>query len=133
MEPVSAITTALTITKTAGEITKKLYDFAKSIKDRDAKQHVDEILDQLRELKQSAADLEQENRELREKLRFKSDEYVFRTPFWYGKNNPDRALCPKCFAGNIAAPMDDRGMGVSSDYRCCLVCNNGIDVASRRI
>ena len=35
-----------TIAKTAGEISKKLYEVGKSLKDRDAKQRVDEILDQ---------------------------------------------------------------------------------------
>lgn len=48
MEPVTTVTTAWTIAKTAGEISKKLYELGKSIKDREAKQHVDEILDQLR-------------------------------------------------------------------------------------
>jgi len=36
--------------KTAGEITKKLFEFGKSVRDREAKQQVDEILDHLREL-----------------------------------------------------------------------------------
>jgi hypothetical protein len=132
MEPVSAITTAWTITKTAGEISKKLYEFAKSLKDRDAKQQIDEILDQLRELKQSGAQLEDENRNLREQLRFKSDDYIFRSPFWYEKNHPEQALCPKCFASKIAAPMDEQGRGVNRDYRPCLVCNNAVEVVGRR-
>jgi hypothetical protein len=132
MEPVSTVTTAWTIAKTAGEITKKLYEFAKSVKDRDAKQQIDEILDRLRELKQSAAELEDENRELVEKLRFNSNDYVFRTPFWYENAQPDRALCPKCFANKIAAPMDEPGFGCGDSYRLCLVCNNGVEVAGRR-
>jgi len=49
------------------------------------KQQVDEILEKVRELKQSASELEDENRDLREKLRFKSDEYTFHTPFCYHK------------------------------------------------
>lgn len=44
----------------------------------------------MRELKQSASNLEDENRELREKLRFKSDAYEFRNPFWSDKANADR-------------------------------------------
>lgn len=63
------------------------------------------VLDKVRELKQSASELEDENRDLREKLRFKSDEYEFRDPYWYHKAHPKRALCPKCFAKEIAAPM----------------------------
>jgi hypothetical protein len=132
MEPVSAITTAWTITKTAGEISKKLYEFAKSLKDRDAKQQIDEILDQLRELKQSGAKLEDENRNLREKLRFKSNEYEFRLPFWYEKTHPERALCPKYFAKNVVGPMDEPGRGVIRSHRMCLVCNDSVEVEGRR-
>jgi hypothetical protein len=125
MEPVATVTAAWTIAKTAGEISKKLYEFGKSLKDRDAKHQVDEILDKLRELKQSASELEDENRELRGKLRFKSDAYEFRRPLWYDKAHADRPLCPKCFAQNVPAPM---GAPVSDDnpYCICLVCGNSI-------
>jgi hypothetical protein len=105
MDPVST----WTIAKTAGEIGKKLYELGKSLKDREAKHQVDEIVDKLRELKQSASELEDENRDLREKLRFKSDAYEFRTPFWYDKAHPGRPLCAQCFAKNIAAPMGEPG------------------------
>jgi predicted nuclease with TOPRIM domain len=123
MEPVTTVTTVWTIVKTAGEISKKLYEFQKTLKDRDAKQHVDEILDKVRELKQSASELEDENCELKEKLRFKSDEYQFRTPFWYPKSNPNRPLCVKCFVKNIEAPMSEPREG-SVLYRRCLVCDH---------
>jgi hypothetical protein len=128
MEPVTTITTAWTLAKTAGEISKKLFEFQKGLKDRDAKQHVDEILDKLRELKHSASVLEDENRELREKLRFKSDDYEFRHPFWYEKEKPQQALCPRCFPKNIAAPMGEPGQDCSSEYRRCLVCKDIIQV-----
>jgi hypothetical protein len=133
MEPIT-VTTTWTIAKTAGEITKKLFELGKSFKDRDAKQQIDEILDELRALKQSASELEDENRELREKLRFKSDDYEFRTPFWYDKAHSDQPLCPKCFANKIAAPMGEPGQGCSVDYRRCLACENCIEVShpSRR-
>ena len=131
MEPVTTVTTALSIAKTAGEISKKLYDFAKSLKDREAKQQVDEILDKLRELKQSASKLEDENRALREKLRFKSDDYQFRSPFWYSKAHPDQPLCPKCFANEIAAPMGEPGQECNERYRRCLVCENTLEVGHR--
>ncbi len=131
MEPVNAVTTAWTIAKTTGEISRKLYEFAKSLKDRDAKQRVDEILDRLRDLKQSASELEDENRDLREKLRFNSDNYEFRRPFWYDKANPNRPLCPKCFANKVIAPMDEPGYGVSRDYRLCLACSNPVEVKGR--
>src|SRR5947209_167884 len=42
--------TAWSITKAAGEIGQRLYDFGKELKDRDLKQTVDEILDQVRQL-----------------------------------------------------------------------------------
>jgi len=50
MEPISTVTSAWTIAKNAGELTKKLYELGKSIKDREIKQQLDEITDQLREL-----------------------------------------------------------------------------------
>jgi hypothetical protein len=125
MEPVTTVTTAWTIAKTAGEVSKKLYEFGKSLKDREEKQRVEEILDQLRELKQSASELEDQNRELREKLRFKSDAYEFRSPFWYEKTNPEQPLCPKCFAVKIAAPMGEP-RGLPNTHRWCLVCNSQI-------
>ena len=128
MEPLTTVTTAWTIAKTAGDISKKLYEFGKGLKDRDAKQHVDEIVDNLRALKQRASELEDENRELREKLRFKSDEYQFRLPFWYHKTQqPDQALCPKCFSQNIAAPMGKQPQGF--DNRRCLVCGHLVTVS----
>jgi hypothetical protein len=130
MEPVTTVTTAWTIAKTAGEISKKLYEFGKGLKDRDLKQQVDEILDQVRELKQSASELEDENRALREKLRFKTDEYEFRQPFWYAKGLPDRPLCPKCFARNIPSPMGTQYQGEYDAHfsRQCLVCKDVFSV-----
>jgi hypothetical protein len=131
MGPVTTVTTAWTIAKTAGELTKKLYEFGKSLKDREAKQQTDEILDKLRESKQSASELEDENRDLREKLRFKSDDFEFQSPFWYEKAHPERPLCPECFAKQTLAPMDEPGRGCNADYRRCLVCEKPIEVARR--
>jgi hypothetical protein len=122
------VATAWTIAKTAGEISKKLYQFGQSLKDSDAKRRVDEILDKLRELKQSASELEDENRELREKLRFKGDAYAFYTPFYYDKAHPNRPLCPKCFANNTASPMGEPGQGCTLGSRQCLACGHIIDV-----
>jgi hypothetical protein len=129
MEPVTTVATAWTIAKTAGEISKKLYEFGKGLKDREMKQQLDEITDTVRELKQSASQLEDENRDLREKLRFKSDEYEFRNPYWYHKANPAQPLCPKCFASSIAAAMSEvrRRQGMTPS-RKCLVCDNNIEV-----
>jgi hypothetical protein len=130
MEPISTITGAWSIAKTAGEISKKLYELGKGLKDREEKQRVDEILDSVRDLKQIAAELEDENRELREQLRFSSDNYEFRTPFYYENSHPERPLCPKCFAKRIAAPMGEPGQSCTSDYRRCLVCSECVQVNS---
>jgi hypothetical protein len=124
MEPVTTVTTAWTIAKTAGEVSNKLYDFMKSLKDHESKQRVDEIIDRLRELKKSASELEDENRELREKLRFKSDEYEFRTPFYYHKASPEQPLCAKCYATSKAAPMSQPYRAADGLYCRCLVCDN---------
>ncbi len=122
MEP-ATVTTAWSIAKTAGEIIRKLFEYEKSLEDHDSKQQIDEMLDKLRELKQSASELEDENHaELREKLRFKSDDYEFRTPFWYEKAHPDRPLCTKCFAKEITGYMGNPGHECRSNYRRCLVC-----------
>jgi hypothetical protein len=126
MEPVTTVTTAWTIAKTAGEISKKLYEFGKGLKEREAKQQVDDILDKVRELKQSASELEDENRDLKEKLRFKSDDFEFKTPFWFEKKHPDRALCPKCFSKQIVAPVSAPFESGTSIYRHCLSCDTNI-------
>src|SRR5262249_31529326 len=68
---VSFGTTAWTIANTAGELSKKLYELGTFIQDREVKQQMDEILDRV--LEQSASELEDENRELRENLRIKGD------------------------------------------------------------
>ena len=128
MEPVTTVTSAWTIAKTAGEISKKLYELGRTIKDRDAKRQVDEITDELRELKHKASLLEDQNRDLREKLRFKSDDYEFRNPFWYAKAQLQQALCPKCFAKGVPAPMAEQGQDCDPEYRRCLVCGEIIRV-----
>lgn len=116
--------TGWTLVKTIADATKNLYEVAKGLKDHETKQKVDDVLDKLRELKQSASELEEENRELREKLRFKSDEYEFRNPFWYKRTQPHDPLCAKCFAADVVAPMTkpfEEGR-----YRQCLVCRTNV-------
>ena len=132
MEPVTTVTTAWTIAKTVGEISKKLYEFGKSLKDRDARHELDQILDHVRGLKQSASELEDENRELREKLRFNSDEFEFKNPLWLDKKHPDRALCPKCFSKQIIAPVAEPYDNGVAQYRQCLSCGTAIEVGQTR-
>ena len=105
MEPVTTVTAVLTLGRTAADVYNRLYEYGKGLKDRDAKQQVEQM------------------------LRFKSDDYEFHTPFWYAKNNPQQALCPKCFAGHVPAPMGEHGQDCNEDYRKCLVCGNYIEVA----
>ena len=96
------------------------------LKDYETKHKLDEVLDELRDLKQQASDLEDENRELRESIRFKSDDFEFKNPFYFEKKHPDRALCPKCskhIIAPVAAPYDN-GQGV---WRKCLSCETTIE------
>ena len=119
--------TGWTVVKNIADATKKLYEVAKGLKDYETKQKLDEVLDELRDLKQQASDLEDENRELRESLRFKSDDFEFKNPFYFEKKHPDRALCPKCFSKHIIAPVAapyDNGHGV---WRECLSCETTIE------
>lgn len=119
---------AWTIAKTAADLSTRLFKFRKELKSSEEKHQVDEILDTVSDLKHSASLLEDENRNLKEKLRFQSDEYVFRTPFRYHKDRPSVPLCVKCFAKDIEAPMGEPGMGCTLDYRRCLVCENLVRV-----
>ncbi len=125
-------TKAWAIAKTAADVTKKLFTFGKNLKDRDEKNQVDEMLEALRDLQQSAWELEQENRELREQLRFKSDDYVFRTPFRYHKDRPDEPLCMKCFAKGVVAQMGEQGFTCTAGNRRCLVCGHPEQVSQIR-
>ena|SRR5215469_17577666 len=122
MEPISIVTGVIGI----GD---RVYKLAKNVKDHEIKHQLDEIGDELRDLKQSASKLEDENRELREKLRFKSEAYEFRNPFWYDKAHPDRPLCPKCHAKQIDGPVGELD---DPQYRSCLVCGEAIRVDNRQ-
>lgn len=131
MEPITAITTALGLAKSAGEITDKLNKLYRNVKDRETKEQIATLIDQMHVLKQSAYALEDENRSLREQLRFKGDDYEFSTPFYYEKAQlmPRQALCPKCFSEGKASPMGERGQACSSNYRKCLVCGHPVQVS----
>ena len=118
----------LSIVNTIAEATRTLYQVAKGLKDLEVRQQLDNVLEKLGELRQRASELEDENRNLRDRLRFKSDEYEFRNPFWFHKTKPEEPLCPKCFAKGTAAPMAasyDNSLGV---WRKCLVCDATVEV-----
>jgi hypothetical protein len=129
MEPITTVTAALSLTKSATDLSKRLYEFGKSIKDREQKHQVEEMTDALTEFKRSASLLEDENRELREKLRFKSDDYVFQTPFYYRKDHPDEPLCAKCFADDVEGHMGEVPSGFH--HRTCLVCGTSVNVGQQ--
>ncbi len=116
------------IAKTVGELITKAVSFRKHLKNSEEKRKVDEVLDTLRDLKQSASELEDQNRELREKLRFKSDDYEFRNPFYYHKDRSERPLCAKCFANHTEGPMGEQGRGCIESCRACLVCGKTTSV-----
>jgi hypothetical protein len=122
--------TGWTLVKGVAEATNKLYEIAKGLKDREAKQRIDEVLDELREFKKQTAELEDQNRDLREKLRFKGGDFDFKSPFWYEKAHPERALCPKCFAKQIVVPVGEQHQEESGyTYRRCLHCETNVEVA----
>ena len=126
--PIDPIT-GWSLVKTIADATKNLYEVAKGLKDHETKQKVDEILDRLRDLKQQASELEDENHELRKKLRFRGDEFHFTNPFWFRTGDVAQAFCPKCFAKEIAAPMTKSFTTNGTMYRRCLVCG---DVVSEK-
>jgi hypothetical protein len=129
VDPFSVVTGTFSLVKAAREISDQLHDLTKRVKDRETKQEIEHVLDKVSDLKHSAARLEDENRDLLEKLRFKSDDYKFETPFWYPKDNPELAFCPKCFAQQTLGPMGAPGQGCNDAYRRCLVCYNMVQVA----
>jgi len=105
---------------------RTIYDIAQSTSRLEEKPQLMEVYDVLMNLKREAAELEDRNRDLNEKLRFKSDEFEFRTPFYYDRGHPEQALCAKCFVEHQrASPMSEpyEAHGV---YRRCLVCNNAV-------
>ena len=123
MEPA----TTLTLAAKAADLGKKLYEVAKILKDREAQQKLDEVIDTVRELKQQASELEDENRGLREELRFKSADFEFRNPYWYEKDKPGQPLCAKCFAKKMIGPMSNSYRTDTGVYRECLVCGAYVD------
>jgi hypothetical protein len=114
--------------QTISSLGKTLYDIAHGVQNPEAKHRLMDLYDALMSLKRQASDLEDEVRGLREQLRFKSEDFAFRSPFYYEKAHPDRPVCPKCFVANQqVAPMGEpyRATGI---WRRCLVCGNTIEV-----
>jgi hypothetical protein len=110
---------------------KTVYDIAQGVSKHETKKQLNDVYDTLMNLKQQEAALEDENRELREELRFKGEGFEFKSPFWYHRTTPNRPLCPKCFSKDISAPMGEPGQGCNIDYRRCLVCGEFLQVNFR--
>jgi hypothetical protein len=96
----------------------------KTIGNKEAERKLEAVYDTLWGLKTTAGQLDDENRKLRKELRFKSNDFEFRHPFWFEKGNDQVALCPKCFADHNAAQMSKpMGSVENGMYRKCLVCS----------
>lgn len=132
-------TTGVGLFATIAEAAKKIGDILRAVKDHETKEKLNEVYDTLTSLKQNAANLEDQNRELKERLRFKSEDFEFRRPFYYDKKYPERPLCPRCFVDKEhAAPMGEpspakpREVEIYSTtgmYRQCLVCGHPVRVS----
>ena len=106
---------------------KAIYEIAQGTSQLETRQRLMEVYDSLMNLKREASELEDRNHDLKEKLRFKSDEFEFKNPFWFDTKHPDRALCPKCFSKQILAPVAapyDNDLG---RWRRCLSCDTAIE------
>jgi hypothetical protein len=104
---------------------KTIYEIAQGASKVEEKQRLMGVYDMLMNLKRDAADLEDQIRDLSIKLRFKSDDFEFKNPFWYEKSHPDRPLCAKCFAGETIGPMGEEeriGSSGARYTRMCLAC-----------
>lgn len=119
--------TSLTLFNAIATAGKTLYDIAQSTSKLETKQQLMGVYDALMNLKRQAADLEDENHELKAKLRFKGDEFEFKNPFWYGKGIPTDPLCAKCFYKEIIAPMGEL-YAATGVWRACLVCENRVEI-----
>lgn len=116
------------LAKNAGDAYAKVAALLDLVKDREHKRQLDAILDELSALKRGIHAADDEIRGLRERLRFKSEEYVWRNPFHYHKAHPDQPLCAKCFVQGIEGRMGAPGQGCNEDYRCCLVCGSTVEI-----
>jgi hypothetical protein len=127
MDPV----TGLGLFNSIAGAARSIAGIATAATNHETKVQLNEVYDTLIGLKQAAADLEGENRALKEQLRFKSDDFEFRTPFYYEKAKPTQPLCAPCFAKQIIAPMGEVERMGSYDGRRCVVCHNGVALSER--
>ena len=110
---------------------KTIYEIAQGTAKLETKQELMDVYDTLMSLKRSAAELEDQNRDLTQKLRFKQGDFEFKTPFYYEKAHPDRALCAKCFVNEKIGPMCEPYEATTGIWRRCLVCENRVEIERR--
>jgi hypothetical protein len=111
---------------------KTIYEIAQGTSKLEEKQQLMEVYDTLMNLKRKASELGDENHDLKGKLRFRSDDFDFKIPFWFEKKHPDRALCAKCFSQHVAAPVSAPYSDSTTTYRRCLTCMSIIEEGPRR-
>jgi hypothetical protein len=111
---------------------KTIYEVAQSTSKLETKQQLMDVYDTLMNLKREAGDLEDTNRDLKEKLRFRSEDFDFKNPFWFDKNFPDRPLCAKCFSKQIIAPVAAPYNSDDAVWRKCLSCDSRIEEKRNR-
>ena len=124
MEPQAGLTLFNAIA-TAG---KTIYDIAQGTSKLGEKQQLMEVYDTLMNLKREAAELEDQNRDLKERLRFKGEDFEFKNPFYFEKAHLDRPLCAKCLANDKVGPMSEPNAAVGGTFRKCLVCDNTVKI-----
>lgn len=124
--------TGFSLFRTVTEAAKRIADVAKDVKDYETKKKLGEVQDIMISLKQAASELEDENHDLKEKLRFRSDDFEFRNPFWYEKKHPDRALCPKCYVDQKISPVSAPYDNEVAIWRRCLACGTAVEEAASR-
>jgi hypothetical protein len=124
IDPQAGLTLFNTITS-AGKV---IYEIAKGTSRLEEKQQLMRVYDTLMSLKRAAGDLEDENHNLKQKLRFKSEDFDFASPFYYEKKHPDQPLCVRCFANGKVGPMGMTYITLDGSFRHCLVCDNRIQV-----
>ena len=105
---------------------RTIYDIAQGTSKLEEKQQLMEVYDTLVNLKRQASHLEDENHDLKAQLRFTSDDFEFKNPFWFEKKHPDRALCPKCFSKHIIAPVSAAYHSDNRVWRRCLSCDTPV-------
>lgn len=119
----------LTLFNGIASAAKSIYGIVQSASKLETKQELMGVYDTLMSLKVQAAELEDENHNLKARLRFKTDVFEFDNPFYYEKKYPDRPLCPVCFSNEKASPMSDAYTSANAKlHRRCLVCQHIIRV-----